>query len=88
MLKRGDKVRIIGSGYIEDFSEAVIIGNSTGIQGELELRVLVQLKNGNIYFIKSIYIFKEDSWIYKLIKLFKRKKYAKYQRTHKKCNEV
>lgn len=88
MLKKGDKVRIIGSYCIEDFSEAVIVDNSTEICEELGLPILVQFKNGSTHFVESVCIFKEDSWIYKLMKLFKRKKYAKYKRTYQECNEV
>ena len=55
---------------------------------ELGLPILVQFKNGKVHFVESICIFKEDSWIYKLMKLFKRKKYVKYKRTHQECNEV
>lgn len=88
MLKKGDKVRIIGSHLVKDFTEAIIVGNSAELCDELDFPILVQFKNGGTYYIENINIFKEDSWIYKLMKLFKRKKYVKYQRTYKECNEV
>ena len=88
MLKKGDKVRIIGSGIVKDFTEATIVGNNSNICEELGLPMLIQLDNGYCHYIDKLYLFKETHWIYKLIKLFKRKKYAEYQRTNKTGNEV
>lgn len=52
MLKRGDKVIIIGSSCVRDFTEAIVIG--TGIEG---LPTLVQFKkDGCTHFIEDIYL--------------------------------
>lgn len=82
MLKAGDKVRIIGSYYAKDFSEGVLQ------EDDIDGYPLVKFNNGSTFYVDDYHIFKENSWSYKIMKLFKRKKYAEYQRTHKKCNEV
>lgn len=52
MLKRGDKVIIVGSSCVRDFTEAIVIG--TGIEG---LPTLVQFKkDGCTHFIEDKYL--------------------------------
>ena len=52
MLKRGDRVIIIGSSCVRDFTEAIVIG--TGIEG---LPTLVQFKKDDCtHFIEDIYL--------------------------------
>lgn len=82
MLRKGDKVRIIGSCLIKDFTRGILE------EDDLDSLPLVKLDSGAKTYIDDIYLFKENSLTYKLLKLFKRKKYAEYQRTHKDCNEV
>lgn len=80
MLKKGDKVRIVGSTLFDDFTQATFIEDDCG---------LYKLDLGEDYvFLDEYFVFKEGSFGLFLMKLFKRKKYVKYQRTHKKCNEV
>lgn len=56
MWERGDKVRIIGSPCVKDFTEAIIIGS--GIKG---LPTLVQFKkDGCTHYIEDKYLFKEN----------------------------
>lgn len=87
-MRKGDKVRVIGACGIQDFLKAEITSNSSELCEELGLPILVQLEDGRSCCIDSICLFKEDSWIYKLMKIIKRKKYAEYQRTYKNSNEV
>lgn len=83
MLKRGDRVRIIGSYLAEDFTEGTIVGFDIYMPNMLKVQF-----NHSYGYIDEIFLFKENSFSLFLMKLFKRKKYAEYKRTHKKCNEV
>lgn len=83
MLKRGDKVRIIGSCLTEDFTEGVIVSYDIYMPNMLNVHF-----NDDYAYVDEIFLFKENSFSLFLMKLFKRKKYVKYRQTHKKCNEV
>lgn len=82
MLRKGDKVRIIGSCLVNDFTSGILE------EDDLDGFPLVKLDFGAKMYIDDIYLFKENSLTCKLLKLFKRKKCAEYQRTHKECYEV
>lgn len=77
MLRKGDKVRVIGSYMCMDFTKGILE------EDDLDDLTLVRLENGKILYIYSICLFKEGSLSCKLMKLFKRKKYAEYRQA---CN--
>lgn len=83
MLRKGDKVRIIGCYFIKDFTRGIIIE-----EDDLCGLPLVKLNSEEETYVDDVYLFKENSLTYKLLKLFKRKEYAEYKRTHKECNEA
>lgn len=82
MLRKGNKVRIIGSCICKDFTKGVLM------EDDLDGTVLVKLEDGDTLCIDDVCVFKEGSLDCKLMKLFKRKKYAEYKRSHKTSNEV
>lgn len=82
MLRKGDKVRVIGSCICMDFTKGILE------EDDLDDLPLVRLENGKTLCIDSICLFKEDSLSCKLMKLFKRKKYAEYKQTYNGSNEV
>ena len=80
MLKKGDEVIIVGAGLVDDFTRGTILNIYYDLY-EIQC-------NQRVVFLNETNIFKNTPFNLFLLKLFRRKEYAEYKRTHKKCDEV
>jgi hypothetical protein len=74
MLKKGDKVIIVGSGHVDSFTKGIVLDIFCDMYK-------IRCNKVDIY-VNETHVFKDTKLNLFLLKLFRRKEYVKYRRTN------